>query len=76
MTESRMCFSLCDPNTSVCALLLVSGWPLENCTKSRDNGSFPRDQESAMCLITLSDKLARLNNVISAKHKLLFVFII
>lgn len=56
----------------VCSLLLISGWPLKNYTKLGDNESFPRDQECAICLITLYDKLARLNNVVSAKHKCWF----
>lgn len=76
MTESRTCFWLRDLHTSVCSLLLMSGWPLKNYTKLRDNESFPRDQECAICLITLYDKLARLNNVVLAKHKLLVLLII
>lgn len=38
-----------------------------------DNESFSRDEE---CVITLCDKLTRLNHSISAKHKLMFLLII
>lgn len=42
--KTNTCFWLSDLNTSMCLLPLVSRWPLENCTKLRDNESFPRDQ--------------------------------